>query len=113
MEQERRWNSRTQITMDVAVYYSGLGLLQCKTRDISYDGAYIETGRIALTEDSDVELVFAGNNGGKHIAHRLTAQITRVTDDGAGLCFNNLEVSTYRFLQYLLTGHNQNRAVVY
>ena len=111
MKEERRWNPRLTTVMDVAVYYGGLGLVQCKTRDISYDGAFIETGRVLMAEDSDIELVFSNYSGSTHTQHRLTAKISRVTDDGAGLTFSNLEISTYRFLQQLLSTAGRDNAL--
>ena len=113
MIQERRWNPRLPTVMEVAVYYGGLGLVRCKTRDMSYDGAFIETGRISMTKDTDVELVFSSYSGSRHTQHRLTAQISRVTHDGAGLSFNNLEISTYRFLQQLLSNSNRDNMLGY
>jgi len=113
MIQERRWNPRLPTAMEVVVYYGGLGLVQCRTRDVSYDGAFIETGRIALTTETDVELVFSSYSGSKHTQHRITAQIARVTLDGAGLSFSDLEISTYRFLQQLLSNSKQDNMLGY
>lgn len=107
--EERRWNSRKPIDMNVSLYYGGLGLLQCKVKDISLNGIYVETGRIMLSQDTSIELVFTGYTKQASRQHRINAQIARVDRRGAGLAFNNLELGAYRFLQELLEERKKAR----
>jgi len=102
MKQDRRWNARLPLSVSVAVYCGGFGLLQCKTSNISLNGIYIKTGRIMLSDDTSVELIFSGQKGRLLTPHRLGAQVMRVTDDGAGLAFHQIETDAYHFLRKLL-----------
>ena len=102
MEKDRRWSRRKTLPIDVALYYSGLGLLRCKIRDISMDGVFIETGRIVLSHATTLELVFTAR-APKHSGYRrLSAKIARVGHDGAGLAFTNIDEDSYHFLRELL-----------
>ena len=55
MQPERRWNQRLPVAMNIIIYYSGLGLIQGKTKNLSLDGAYIDTGRISLHQGGELE----------------------------------------------------------
>lgn len=103
MEKDRRWSRRKALPIDVALYYSGLGLLRCKIRDISMDGVFIETGRIVLSHATTLELVFTAR-APKHSGYRrLSAKIARVDDLGAGLAFTDIDEDSYHFLRELLS----------
>lgn len=46
--EDRRWCARKMIELNVALYYDRLGLLPCKTLDMSMEGMFVYTGRITL-----------------------------------------------------------------
>ena len=102
MERERRWNKRISLFMHATLYYGGLGLLQCKIIDISLDGVYVETGRIALSQDTNLQVVIGGFNSFYDEHYRFDAKIARVDERGAGLVFDDLELEGIRFLQGLI-----------
>lgn len=102
MDHDRRWNARYPMTLEVAVYYAGIGMVHCTTRDISFDGAYLDTGRISLVPDTRVEMVFATDMLKDHSPYRVNANVARVDGEGAAVSFNNIEVDAYRFLQQVM-----------
>ena len=102
MEYDRRWNARVPCIINVALYYGGLGLLPCQTRNISLDGMFVETGRIMLSPESPVEVVFSRQVGKAIRQQRLCAQIMRTTSTGAGIMFNNIDMAAYQFLQKMI-----------
>ena len=54
---ERRSSVRKQLALRISLYYDRLGLISCKTRDLSLEGALLDTGGIRLTGDARVEIV--------------------------------------------------------
>ena len=84
---------------DVKVFAGdGVELAKCRLRDISVDGAFLETKNFALTEGTNVELVLKIRSGGKPTHCRLPAEVIRVEDDGAALMFGNLDEQLYNVL---------------
>jgi len=103
--QDRRWCARKMIELNVALYYDRLGLLPCRTIDMSMEGMFINTGRIALSQHSKVDAVLTSHNGTESQQLRLPAKIVRVCMEGAGLQFHNFDIETYYFLREILATH--------
>ncbi len=102
---DRRWCARKMIELNVALYYDRLGLLPCKTLDMSMEGMFVNTGRIALSRHSKVDAVLTSYNGIVSQQLRLPAKIVRVCSEGAGLQFHNFDIDTYYFLREILSTH--------
>lgn len=103
--QERRWSARKSIELDVGLYYDRLGLLACRTLDMSMEGMFVNTGRITLSAFTKVEAVLTHLIGTDRQQLRLPARIVRVSPEGAGLQFHNFDSDTYYFLRELLSTH--------
>jgi hypothetical protein len=101
---ERRWHARAPIAMDVALYYDGLGMLRCRTRDVSLEGMFIKTGAIALPFHVPIDIVIPETTDAApgRVMHRLPAYVVRVANDGVGTMFRNLDIRAFRALQRLL-----------
>lgn len=80
------------------IAHGGRGLVKCKLRDISLEGAFVETGAVRLSKNAEVDLVLKVRSG-KKIEHcQIPARVARVTKDGAALIFDKLEEQVYRTL---------------
>jgi hypothetical protein len=101
---ERRWHVRAPIELDVALYYDGLGMLRCRTRDVSLEGMFINTGAIALPHHVPIDIVIPGGEDGAPGAqmHRLPAYVVRVASEGVGAMFRNVDIRAYRALERLV-----------
>jgi hypothetical protein len=99
---ERRLNERSPIDREVLLYYPGLGMLRCCAKDLSSDGAYIETGQMIIPATVDVDLMF--NQPQPHVTevYRLEARVVRSHGGGVGVNFTNYCDGTYQFLQQLI-----------
>lgn len=102
-QEDRRWSARKSIELNVALYYDRLGLLPCKTLDMSMEGMFVKTGRIMLSQYSKVDAVLTRFDGSVSQQLRLPAKIVRVSQHGAGLQFHNFDSDTYYFLRELLS----------
>jgi hypothetical protein len=102
MASERRLGPRKQVTLEVLVSDRNRGAKSCQTRDISLDGAFIETKDVKLKKKANVDLILKipGNRGPTD--HALKATVTSVEKHGATVIFGNLEEQTYKALVDLL-----------
>lgn len=99
---ERRWSRRKSVEQEVMVRYEGLGLMRCKTRDLSFEGANIVTGKFTLPHSAEIELVFAPEGDLPLTEVRLGANVVRVHDDGIAVNFSHYYDGSYSFLLSLL-----------
>jgi hypothetical protein len=105
---ERRASARQVLALRVSVYYDRLGLLSCKTRDISIEGMLLDTGRVRLSNNTHVEVVLTDRTRHYSDPIRVQARVSRVQESLAALTFQDLEISTFRRLKLLLTSANLN-----
>ncbi|MFQ5757811.1 MAG: PilZ domain-containing protein [Acidiferrobacterales bacterium] len=84
---------------DVKVFVSdGSEIKKCRLRDISLDGAFIETKNFALAKDSKVDLILRIQRDGETSACRVPAKVVRTERGGAALMFASLEEDVYNIL---------------
>ncbi len=84
---------------DVMVFASdGLQLKKCRLRDISIDGAFIETENSALAQGTKLDLVLRILREEKTTACPLPAEVVRVQKDGAALMFGGRDQHVYNML---------------
>ena len=85
---------------DVKVFASdGIEIKKCRLRDISLDGAFIETNKFALAKGSIVDLVLRIRRDGDTSACRVPAKVVRTERGGAALMFASLEEDGYKILR--------------
>jgi len=100
---ERRASVRQLVALRVSLYYDRLGLLSCKTRDISIEGMLLDTGRVRLSNNTRVEVVLTDRTQDYSDPIRVQARVSRVHESLAALTFQNLEISAFRRLKALLS----------
>ncbi len=98
---ERRWSRRKQVGQDVLLQFDGQEVINCKIRNISFEGASIEIGSLEVAVPTEVELHFCGS-GDQGSAVRIGATVVRVLDDGVGVSFSEYHDGSCRYLLELL-----------
>lgn len=84
---------------NVKVFTSdGVEIKKCRLRDISIDGAFIETKRFALGKGTTVDLVLRILREGQTSACRVPAKVVRTERGGAALMFGSVDEQTYNIL---------------
>ncbi len=78
--------------------HAGLALTKCGLRDISPDGAFVETSNFALAKGTHVDVVLRVRRAGQFTHCRLSAEVVRVEGNGAALMFGSLDERTYSIL---------------
>lgn len=81
---ERRHTVRKRIAARAYMSWQGQPH-RCRTRNISINGAFVETSALAPPLGARVELIFVLPRGSVIRVHRLKARIARVTRNGAAL----------------------------
>ena len=85
---EHRLSLRTQLTMNVVIYYNGLGLLQARSIDVSRHGMLVDTGQMSIPLHAIVDVAFPLDSGKRApIPQRTPAMVVRHAEDGIGLMF--------------------------
>jgi hypothetical protein len=99
---DRRLGPRKQVTLEVLVNDRNHGAKSCQTRDISLDGAFIQTKDVALKKKAKIELVLKIPSNRGPTDHPVKAKVTSVEKHGATVIFGNLQEQTYKALVDLL-----------
>jgi len=85
---EHRLSLRTPLTMNVAIYYNGLGLLQGRSLDVSRHGMFVVTGPMVLPLHAIVDVAFPLESGKRgKVPQRTPAMVVRLANEGIGLMF--------------------------
>ncbi len=95
---DRRLSPRRVTSVKAMVAHHSVGLTKCKLVEIGIDGALIETGDLDLRKGADADLVLKIRRGNKLTHCRVPAKVVRLTKNGAGLAFDNLDEAIYRIL---------------
>jgi hypothetical protein len=102
MASDRRLGPRKQVTLEILVSDRKRGAKSCRTRDISLDGAFIETQDVTLKKNANIELILKIPSNRGPTDHPVQAKVTSVEKHGATVIFRNLEEQTYSALVDLL-----------
>ena len=85
---EHRLSLRTPFTMNVAIYYNGLGLLRGRSLDVSRHGMFVSTGAMVLPLHAIVDVAFPIETSKRGVTpQRTPAMVVRLANEGVGLMF--------------------------
>ena len=98
MSDDRRLGPRRWAQVTAMISHTRLGMSRCRLRDISLEGAFVETGKRILERDDIVELVLKVRAGDHNEHCRVPARVARVSDEGAALVFDDPDEELYRTL---------------
>lgn len=93
---EQRSNVRLPVSIHVILYHKGLQVINCKTRDISRKGMFIETGPVIYPRNAQVEVEFRVQEDGVNNRYRLPGKVVRFSRTGLGVMFNDLRSEDFQ-----------------
>lgn len=105
---ERRSSIRRPVSLEVAVYYDGLGILRCQTRNLSLHGMLLDTGAMVLPQNAAIDLTLIHKIAGITRLQRVPATVVRVEDSGAGVMFHDLSLDAYGTMYAMLFPQKEN-----
>ena len=94
----RRLSPRRLTDVKVFVANDGSEIKKCRLRDISLDGAFIETNNFNLAKGTKLDLVLRILRKEKTTACPVPAEVVRVSKDGAALVFGRIDRRVYDIL---------------
>jgi hypothetical protein len=100
----RRLGPRRVANVEVFITSEGSEIKRCRLRDISIDGAFIETTSFTLTEGTKLDLVLRILREEETEACPVPAEVIRVTEDGAALIFGRVDQRLYNVLDDIVSG---------
>lgn len=82
-------------TIDLTLRYGPLGLVRATGSRTGPNSMLVNTGRIALTDDSEVEVLLSVRRGERLESHSLSARVCGCDEHGARLLFNGQGIYPY------------------
>jgi len=98
----QRIGIRKAVPCSILVKTGSSYVLARKIHDISLVGAYVEMDSTGLVPGDIVDIVIDFDFGQHQVEHQMSAEISRVEDQGVGLKFNTYGDRTYTDLVNLL-----------
>ncbi len=102
---EQRWNVRMPVHTHVSICCPDEGMVHGRTRDLSFEGMYVETSPEKVTSHTFLEVEFVVRDGAKYTPVRVPAMLARTTADGVGLVFPEYDDRAFDGLALLLARH--------
>jgi hypothetical protein len=108
---EQRWSLRKPVMFEVRVTHKCHPLVQGRSKNISLEGLFIETGIVILPVGSFVEVEFALMTGKVWEQIRMPASVVHRTGSGCGIVFHDFNTKVFRSIEYLLYTHNNRCSI--
>ena len=89
-------------SLDIVLSYPPLGLIHATTSAADERGMAIQTGRITLNRNSEVQITFSVHEGRKIQVHRILAQVLSSNEDGTRLRYSSCPQETMQLLRQIV-----------
>lgn len=106
---EHRWSVRKPVYVEITLRRQGMPAKRYKTRNISLEGVFVESGTDAWPEETFLELelpLYDNQQFGidKEQRHRIPVVVVHRTSGGMGLMFCVFDQPLFRIVEHLLYG---------
>jgi hypothetical protein len=99
---EHRWSVRKPVIVDVALRRQGSAPKRYRSRNLSMEGVFVESGTDSWPEDTFLELELPLYGQRKQTRHRVPVVVVHRTDEGMGLMFCVFDQVLFKTVEYLL-----------
>lgn len=99
---EQRWNIRMPVRTNVCIRSPDSEAVAGRTRDLSFEGMYVETAPDTVSAHTFVQIEFAVRDGANWAVVKTPAMIVRSEEDGVGLMFPDYDDTVFDGLALLL-----------
>jgi hypothetical protein len=99
---EQRWSLRKPVTFDVQVSRKCHPHVRSRSRNISLEGLFIETGLVILPVGCCIDVEFALTTAGGPVRVRMPAVVVHRTRDGCGIVFHAFNTHVFRSIERML-----------
>jgi hypothetical protein len=108
---ERRDTPRVPIALHAIVKMTGRPFQMFRTRDLSLDGAFVETGPLLVAAEEKIEVALKIPSNGASQVYRFNAHVIRVAPSGVGMVFDQVNTESYTALLECVFGTRPNVTV--
>lgn len=98
-------NNRENHSISMVLSYGPIGLVRATNTLIGHDSICVDTGCIALNDNSDVEIVLSIRRGERAETHRIRARVSGSDEHGIRLQFCDCAKATLDALLPYITCH--------
>lgn len=102
LQQNSSWENDS---ISMVLSYGPLGLVQATNTLIGQDSICVDTGRIALYDNSEVEIVLSIRTGNTYRTYRIPATVSGCGEYGIKLQFRDCAEATLEALLPFVTRH--------
>ena len=99
---EHRWSLRKPVSFEVRVSQKCNPVIRCRSRNISLEGMFIETGIVIPPVGSCVDVEFALLSGEVWEQIRMPAVVVHRTEYGCGIVFHAFNTKVFRSIERML-----------
>jgi len=99
---EQRWSLRKPATFEVQVSHKCYPVVRGRSRNISLEGLFIETGIVILPVGCCIDVEFELMTGGAAETVRMPAVVVHRTEDGCGIAFHAFKTHVFRSIERML-----------
>lgn len=99
------YTNREHDNLSLVLCYGPLGLVRATDTCIAQDSICVDTGCIALNDDSEVEIVLSIRKGDTAETHRIRAEVSGHDEHGFRLRFRECAKATLEALLPFVTRH--------
>jgi hypothetical protein len=107
---EQRWSLRKPVTFEVQVSHKCHPLIRGRSRNISLEGLFIETGIVILPVGACIDVEFALMIGEAWEQVRIPAVVVHRAGHGCGIVFHAFNTMVFRSIERMLYTHNNRFA---
>jgi hypothetical protein len=105
---EQRWSIRRPVMFEVLVSLKCHPVVRGRSRNISLEGLFIETGMVILPVGSCIDVEFALMTGAQWEQVRLPAVVVHRAGKGCGIVFHSFNTKVFRSIERVLYTDNSS-----
>lgn len=107
MTKEKRRTTRVKFHTSVDLKFADTIYEQCEILDLSVKGVFV-LGITDRRQDQECEVTLQLSGASSELKLEMKAKVVRVTEDGIGLYFHEVDLDSFSHLKYIVYYNSEN-----
>ena len=107
MTKEKRRTTRVKFHTSVDLKFADTTYEQCEILDLSVKGVFV-LGITDRRQDQECEVTLQLSGASSELKLEMKAKVVRVTEDGIGLYFHEVDLDSFSHLKYIVYYNSEN-----
>ena len=107
MTKEKRRTTRVKFHTSVDLKFTDTTYEQCEILDLSVKGVFV-LGITDRRQDQECEVTLQLSGASSELKLEMKAKVVRVTEDGIGLYFHEVDLDSFSHLKYIVYYNSEN-----